>query len=148
MLSVYWLTLALSISLMKFLQENFFKTILLQFAILLKFSSPPCEQILLGSMIRFQKIKIRTYHLCSDESGVGRTVWLTPPNFTLEMMAAVIACVQTAPASAHKNTIREYPGGIPKFTPNVDQPQTKQERNETTHCASLVCLCILCLQQC
>lgn len=78
------------------------------------------------------------------------TVWLTSPNFTVEMMAAVINRVQTAPASAHKNTIQESSGlwGIPKFTPNVDQPQTKQERNETTRCVSLVCLCILCLQQC
>lgn len=37
-------------------------------------------------------------------------VWLTSPVFTVEMMAAVIDRVQTAPASAHKNTIQESSG--------------------------------------
>ena len=34
-------------------------------------------------------------------------VWLTSPDFTVETMAVVINRVQTAPASAHKNTIQE-----------------------------------------
>lgn len=83
------------------------------------------------------------------------------------MMAAVIACVQTAPASAHKKKTKKklsIPesrelecGGRGILTLNVDQPQTKQEREREKkqtkkhtrrHCVSLVCLCTLCLQQC
>lgn len=37
-------------------------------------------------------------------------VWPTSPDFTVEMMAAVIDRVQTAPASAHSNAIQESPG--------------------------------------
>lgn len=81
---------------------------------------------------------------------IALAVWLESPIFTEEMMAAVINCVQTAPASAHlrqnRTTFR-----IPALRGNPPTrmlTKRKQERTETTRCVSLVCLCILCPQQC
>lgn len=70
-----------------------------------------------------------------------------------KMMAPVINRVQTAPASAHKNTIQESSGLFGGGFPNscrmfLNNHKQNPERNETTRCVSLVCLCILCLQQC
>lgn len=80
------------------------------------------------------------------------------------MMAAVIACAQTVPASARKKkkkkegkiSIPESPeaecGGFCGFTEtlNVDQPQTQQEseRRKIETAMLISCVCTLCLQQC
>lgn len=74
-------------------------------------------------------------------------VWLTSPVFAVEMMAAVIDRVQTAPASVHKNAIQESSGlgGFPNSHRMFLTNHKRNGRETRRNIVYLLFVCVFCV---